>query len=454
MSKKKGQADVQEGTERKSRLGFFQHNSVIAAVSVVAAIAAWFFVTITTVSPDDPIRIDNVPIVIQYADAAVNSGLYVFDKTQDTADIYIKANSSLAKALTAADFTVTATLSPSSTKTSGTGLITTTLALRATKVNSLADYEIASVEPSEISVQYDRKKEVTLDIKSNITRTAATGFYAEEPSYSDTSVTISGPESTVNQIDQAVIEESFNEPLSASKDFTAPIVLYGQDRKRITDYKSQFLTLSTENVNVHINVLSKKTVKLEPVQVNQPKSLSGSRMEISPGTIDIAGSAEDLQGIESILLSGTLDFSKITLTSEPVGLNIPIPQNVKNISNVDTAEVRLNLGGYSQKQVTTTSITLSNAVKGEAEILKKSIAVTVIGSDAQIEKITGNMVNVIVDLSGQKGVTGNVELPAKIVFSDSADTCWAVGDYTVTVAMGTAAANAVASETSQAMPRE
>lgn len=459
MNKTSKHTDVQEHTEKRTSLNLFRHNSFVILFSVMAAIVTWFVVNINDVSPDTPTKIENVPIVIQYSDEAINGKLHVFDQTQKTADIYVKANSAVAKKLTADDFEVIASFSPVSGKTSGTSLQNATLTLRATKKNSLADYEVDAVYPEEISVQYDRKKEISLKITNNVQRTAATGFYADEISLSDETVTISGPESYVNQVKQAVIEKNFPDPLTATQEFTTPVLLYGQDGKPM-NYSSMYMTLSADNVNVTINVLSKKTVKLTPVLINAPSGFStDSRLEITPATVDIVGANEVLEGINEIALSGSIDFADITLENQ-TQMNISMPQGVKNISNVDTAQVVIHLGGYQSKTVTTKRIAMMNATTGQAEFVTQSLNVTVIGSEAQIAKITGDSMQATVDLSGQKDTAGNVDLPAKITFVDSMDTCWAVGEYPVTVFINGKKSNELAanmetsSEAAVAAPQE
>lgn len=450
MNKKAKQAGTAESAERKSKWSLFHNNGIGILFSILAAVVAWFVISINNILPDTPTKIENVPIVIAPSEDAVSGKLNVFEQTEETADIYVKANSTVAKTLTADDFQVTAAFAPASGKTSGTGLQTATLTLRVTKKNNLADYEVDSVYPEEISVQYDRKKEISLKLTQKIDKSAAAGFYVDDIGLSEDTVTISGPESYINQVDEAVIAQSFSEPLNSTQEFTTPILLYGKDGKQI-DYSNQHFTFSTQEVKVTVPVLAKKTVKLTPTLINSPASFRAeSRLEISPATIDIVGTPEILSGINEVALSSPINFADITLENHKVTMDIPLPQGVKNISNVDKVDINVNLGGYKSKTVTTKTIILMNANTGQAEFVTQSLNVTVIGSEAQIAKLTGDSIQATVDLSGQKETTGNVELPAKISFVDSMDTCWAVGEYTVTMALGSGDSGVKANASSEA----
>ena len=72
--------------------------------------------------------------------------------------------------------------------------------MRAIKKSAATDYEVVSTNPDEIAVEYDRYKEITLNIENEVEFTAGTGFYPGTPVLSEEKVNISGPESAVNKV--------------------------------------------------------------------------------------------------------------------------------------------------------------------------------------------------------------------------------------------------------------
>lgn len=98
-------------------------------------------------------------------------------------DVSITGNSLITSKVTSEDIGVTATLDPSVSMLTGSSLQQTTLSLRAAKKgNTLAEYEVESVSPSEITVVYDKYKETQLTLETNFQYTTAEkllcAFYA------------------------------------------------------------------------------------------------------------------------------------------------------------------------------------------------------------------------------------------------------------------------------------
>ena len=67
-----------------------------------------------------------------------------------------------------------------------------------------------------------------------------------------------------------------------------------------------------------------------------------------------------------------------------------------------------------------------------------------VGSDAQISKLTGDSILVQIDLANSSTATGNISAPATVAVTGAgSDSCWVLGRYTVSMTMrDTAAVNA------------
>lgn len=433
-----------QGKRRLSLKNIFYHNTFVLAFSFAIALGTWFVMAANS-ERNDTYTIYDVPIEVSLSAEAEADGLRVFNMSYNTVDLEISGSSLITSKLTADDFRVSIPLNPTSTKLTGNTLQKLTVPVRAVKNTLLSDYEIVSVSPQEINVEYDRYKEVTLPLEDEIQFSADAGYYPGSPVLSEDSVTISGPESSVNKISRAAVSYSIDTPLRETDEFSSPVRLYDQDNKEITDTSSMFLSLSVDTVQVSIPVLSRKTVPLVVNTVRQPSGFSDSRITIEPAQIDLAGSQEALADISEIRLAGVVDFGDLSAArANSLVMEIPLPTGVRNITNagentVNQATVTVNLNGYTQATVTVpeSNIQIVNEPAGQkAELTTRSVELTVVGPQAQVSKLTGDSVSLQIDLSNFAGRSGNMEVPLTAAISGTAgQACWIAGSYTATLTL-------------------
>ena len=422
--------------KKKLGMGNVFHNNTFALIfALVAAIVIWFAMSMSDLS--DKLRVMyDVPIEIVLSDAAQDAGLKIFDCSYTTADVSVSGNSVITNKLTSADIKVLGTYSPPSTKTSGNNLKPVTIAIKATKQNNnRSDFSIVSVNPDEVNIVVDRLRETSFKIENDVKFTAGSGFYAEQAGLSETEVMVSGPESSVNKISRVAASYSIEEPLRQGRTFSCTLTLYDQDNKPM-DYASMYITLSYETVEVNIPVMSKKTVRVVPTAVNYPEGFSVStRITVEPQEIDIAGSPEQLERITELTLSAPIDFSQIKLKDTVHEMDILMPEGILNISNVTTAKVTLNFNGF--KEVKITAANLDNIaplnIPPDKNVLihTKSLDISVIGSDAQVARLTGDSLYFQLDMTNHTE-NGGKEIPVTVTVLN-ANSCWVTEKYSVFV---------------------
>ena len=430
----------------------FYHNTFVLAFSFVVAVVVWFIMSANSASRN--VVIHDVPIQVNISSAAQEEGLQIFNMSYNTADVEVSGNNLLTSRLTADDFEVSVTLNPTSTKVAGNTLQKMTLQVRAVKTNSMGSYEIASVSPEEVTVEYDRSREVTFPIENHIQYSSADGYYAGTPVLSADNVTISGPESAVNRINHVAVSYNVENALRQDASFTCPIRLYDQNNQEITDTSGMYLTMNVDTIDVTIPVTPVKTVSLTASTLHQPEGFSQDRIQISPSEITIAGTSDVLSGISEIQLDTIIDFAQLDVNGTNVFTSdITLPSGVRNISAVgdavSQATVTINLNGYEEASVTASAanIQLVNAPTG-AQLSTSSLPVSVVGPEAQVTRLTGSEVSVQVDLSNFQDRTGTVEVPATVTLTGAAaDSCWVVGEYTVSVNFSASTVQAAAART-------
>lgn len=426
--------DKDEKSKKRNIRGAFYNNTFIAIISIIAAVFIWFGITMSETGGPSMKTISDIPITVELSSDFQAEGLKIFNMSQETADVTVTGNSFVTGKLTAKDFMVTASYAPSSTKVSGTGIRVEKVSLKAQKSSDLADYSIDSINPEEITLEIDKAKEATFAIDSEIKYTTSdSGIIALEPILSETSVTINGPESSVNKISRVAIVYDLDTPLKQEQVFTAGLTLYNQDGNPIKDTSGMYLEMSVENIEVTIPVYSKKTVPLEVNIINAPDGFAESRIQVKPETIDIAGTEEELSKINQITLETPVDFSKVTFSENKLELDIPVPNGIRNLSAVEKASIEINLNGFKSTKLTTSNINIANPPAGKSvTAVTQSITVEIIGSEAQINKLTGEDIYCTVDMTGRGDQLGTMDLPVSVMIS-GANTCWAYGKYNISV---------------------
>lgn len=434
--------------EKRAKLSLrniFYHNTFVLVFSLVIALSTWFIMAAGS-ERNNTYTIQDVPIEVTLSAEAEADGLRVFNMSYGTADIEVSGNSLITSKLTVEDFRVMASLNPTSTKLTGNTMQKMTAPVRAVKASALAEYEIVSVSPEEVNLEFDRYKEVSMNLEDEVEFSADTGYYPGSPVFSEESVTISGPESAVNKVSRVAVAYTAGQPLRSTEEFSCPLRLYDQNGQEITDTAAQYLSLSVDTVQVTLPVMARKTVKLVANTLRQPSAFSESRITIDPAEIDIAGSQEALDGVTEIRLATPIDFGELDLgkSTTSFDMEIPLPAGVRNITRVgentvDHATVTINLNGYTQASLTVpeSNIQILNQPAGkEAALTTRSIEVAVIGPQAQVSRLTGDSIAIQIDLTNFSGRTGIMDVPVTATISGSSgEACWITGSYTATLTL-------------------
>lgn len=426
--------------------GLIYHNAFVLALSFVSALVLWFVMASGNVDANRIVA--DVPIEVRFSAEAEAQGLRVFSMSYDEADLEISGSSLITSRLTPDDFTVTATLDPVSTKLTGNTVQRITAPVTATKNSAMSEYTIESVNPEEVTLVYDRYQEVTFPLDtSEVDYSVNASYVADQPTLSEESVTVSGPESSVNKISRAAVSASYGTALKETTTFPADVVLYDYDNKPIdlNDSANQYLSVSIEQVEVTVAVLFTKTVDLVPTNlVRRPANFPDSRIEVDPPTVTLVGAEEVLAGISSIELDTPIDFASLDGSqSSTFTMDIPLPNGVWNLNapagEAGKATVTVNLNAYEtvQLSIPAENIQFLNVPEGKNVALEsKGLSVNVIGPQAQVNRLVGEGLTATVDLTNFAEQTGRLQAPASVsVAGDGADSCWALGSYTVTLSL-------------------
>lgn len=409
----------------------FYNNKFVLAFSLLTSIILWLAVTASD-TEDHPRAITGVPVVVTLSDAAQADGLKVFSPTGAKATVYIKGNSLVVNQVNASDLQVVA---PSASTITAPNTYSLALVAQQTEKRNLTDFTVSSVSPDQVMVVVDRYKEKTFPIQGDITYKEN---YKSDPAYfvgsttlSSDTVTVSGPEKQVQQVNRVAFEYEVGETLTDTKQFTSNLILFDANGNKITE---SGLTLSVNQVDVTIPVLPRQVLPLNAVFTNKPAGLSldYGKVTISPRTIEVAGPSDVLSNLTEVSLA-PIDFSDVSPTNNTFDVDIGLPQTCKNLSNLPTAKVTLDLSGLVSREITVTNFGVKNLASDKtAEIYTKALSVTVVGPEEEISKLTENNLVGEISMSGKENFTGHTEMPVTFSIS-SASSSWVYGSYMVNI---------------------
>jgi len=127
------------------------------------------------------------------------------------------------------------------------------------------------------------------------------------------------------------------------------------------------------------------------------------------------------------IVVATIDLSGFATSYEKT-VTIPLENDLRNLSGVTEATVRVSVRGLATEKITATNITTTGTTRS-VEIMT---TVTVRAPEDVISQITAENVRVVVDLTNYKATSGTVAVPAKI-YVDGFSNAGAVGEYVVNV---------------------
>lgn len=401
-----------------------QNNYVLLIIALLISIGIWIYMSMTA-SNDTSITVSNIPIQTELSESAKELGLQVFLEDEAKASVTVSGMRTMLGQISEADLIVTA--SANSISTTGNH----TLPVSATKANPSSNFQITSCTPSSINVVVDYPKESTFDVKEDISYKVKDGYYGSV-SMAFNKVTISGPQTEILKIKKVVAKAEVKGDLTESKDTKAEIVLYDSGENVIP---KNLLQLSSNTVDVRIEVMPEKAVPLKPVFKNKPGGLvlTEDMIKIEPSEIKIAAPQDALDNIKAVNLEA-IDFNKLNNTKVVLkDLSIDVPESCKNISDTSAAAVTLDLRGMTSKEFDVESFSVEGLPSGfSCEVTSKSITVTVIGPKDEIESLKADDIVAVIDAKNFSGKVGSVEMP--ITFKlNTVKSCWAYGEYKANV---------------------
>lgn len=400
-------------------------NKLLAILlSFAVAVGVWLYV-ITVVNPESEKTYYEIPVILQNKDILAERGLMVVSE-EPKVTLVLKSDRTILNELNEANINVITNVA--NIENPGTHNLTYNIAYPGNIPDNEVSVQSSSTDLITIKVENKIRKTIPVVLDYGGT-TVPDGYIAnlENAQLDYTAIEVSGPESVVSQIEQAVIQVNLN-------DQTKTLVgeyQYALCDKNGAPVNAEKVTVNAEKVNLILTVQRQKELALKvDVVYGGGATEQTSTVTFDPMQIQISGSDALLEGLDTLVV-GTINLAEV-LEDKIFVFPITLPEGVTNQTGVNEVTVTVKFAEMIMKTFPVTAITATNVPDGlHPEIITKALSVTLRGTADMINAISEADISVRVDLSESQ--LGTATMAAEVVISDAFPGVGAVGTYPVSV---------------------
>ena len=406
-----------------------KRNKIISLLlAVVIALSLWVYV-VTTVTPEDSQWIRNIPVTFANEDGLFSDrNLTLTQGRNATVDLKVYGKRQDLLKLSNSNITITADLAD----VLGPGEWQLRYTVEMPETVSDNDISIEARSTYEVDVQVDLLSVKEIPVQAVFQGSVADGYVQDPIELEYDTLEISGPQDQVSQVDHAqVVLDRTN--LSKTVSDSLAYTLVDADGNEIA---SDEIHCSVDKIGVMMTVSLVKELPLT-VQFIDGGGATEEHVvsSIEPSTITVKGSAEDLEGMNSLNI-GNIDLSTVPTNTAYTGtFNIVLPDNLTNMTGEETADVTVELKNLKEKTLRVTNLELANVPSNlKAALGTVSLQIKVRGPSDVMDAVTASSIRAVADLSSIGTSTGQFSVPVD-VYVDGFSGVGAMGSYSVLVSI-------------------
>jgi len=391
-------------------------------MSFLVAFGLWMYV-ITVVSPESEKTYYDIPVVLQNKNILTERGLMIVSDELNVT-LALKSDRTILNDLNESNINVI--INVANIEKPGTHNLT---------------YDIAypgNIPSNEISVLNSSTDLITLKVENRIRKTVPvvldygetavpTGYTAdkENAELDYTEIEVSGPESVISQISQAIIQVNLDKQTRT---------LAGEYQYALCDAQgnpvdAEKVTVNAEKVSLMVKIQKVKEIELKlDIVDGGGATTENCTITVDTTRIQISGSDTLLEGLDTLTI-GTINLSEI-MEDQTLVVPIVLPQGVTNQTGVEQVTVDIKLPKLKTKTLRVTNIIAENVPAGlTAEVITKALQVTVRGPEKQIKEMKETDLSVVINLV--EAQPGTVTMKGEVVIGDAFPDVGAIGTYSV-----------------------
>ena len=396
-----------------------------ALLSVVIAFGLWLYV-VTVVSPEKEETYYDIPVVLQNEDVLKERGLMI---TSDTPTVTLKLLGNRSDLINLNEANINVMVNVGNIEKSGTHMLGYTVSYPGNvPINSVTKQQGI---PDMISLKVENRVKKTVPVTMNFKGAVPEGFIADKENavLDYQAVDISGPESVINLIEQAVVQVD----LSNQNKTIAGEFVYTLCNKAGEPVDARLVTTNVEKINLSVKIQRVKEISLVVDVVDGGGATSGTcTIRIEPANIRVSGSDTLLENLDELNI-GTINLGEM-LRDDTLVFPITLPEGVTNETGVTDANVEVNFPDLVTKTLNVTAITPINVPEGmTVDMITQALEVKIRGPKEKMLTMTEANISVTVDFTGAQ--TGTSTMKATVTVGEGFAPAGAMGSYSVSATL-------------------
>ena len=282
--------------------------------------------------------------------------------------------------------------------------------------------------PETINFMVSAQTSKSIQVRGSFDGSLAEGYTAEMPVFEPSTITITGSEAYLKDVEYAWVtfsKENVDSTYSVETGFT----LMDANNEPCS---TTGISFSTDVVTATLPLLTLKEVNLDVnIIEGAGATKANTKITIDPVSVTLAGDSSLLAGMNKIILAtiDLTDFSSIFTET----YTIPIDNELKNTTGVTKATVTVEIVGLETKTFRVTNFSCINATEGyEADIITESKEITLRGTPEALAQIKDENIRAVADLTDYKESTGTY-MPQVRVYVDGFTDVGAIGENTISI---------------------
>lgn len=259
----------------------------------IAAFIFSAFLWLIVVNVDNPVEsrtFTDIPVTIVNDDIITSGGEVYQVVGQQTVSVVVYATREVRQQLSAEDIVATADIRE---------MNSSLVPIEVTIPEFEGDYESAEAVPRNLQIQIEKSGSRVLALTADDTGIVRNGYMIGSMTVHPTNITITGPESVLEQIDRAVASVDVD-GMSKSEEREATLYLYDSNGNVVNQNQLEN-NLGEDGLTVSVEILEMKSVPVVFDVTGTPaEGYQYTGCSSEPETLQICGASEDIQKIEEI----------------------------------------------------------------------------------------------------------------------------------------------------------
>lgn len=393
-------------------------------LSAAIAFTLWMYV-VTTVSPEYEETFYDIPISYQN-DVLEERGLMIVSETP-TVTLKLKGNRSDLNELNANNITILVNLA--SIQAPGTQMLRYDVSFPGNFPSNA--FETISQTPNLLQLKVENKVKKSVPIQLEFIGSVPEGYIddKENPVMDTAVVEVSGPESSVNQIDHAAIQVDLTgktESIVGAYEY----VLCDAEGEPVD---AEMVTTNVEEVNLSVKIQRMKEVLLQLNVVDGGGATADAcKIELTKESIWVSGTESKLRDLEVVEL-GTVNLAELKAETNTMTFDVVLPEGVTNVSGVTEVTATISFPSLSKMKLTISQeqfLTMGVPEGAEVTWITEVVEVELRGPKDAIKKLTEKDITVMVDFSDEE--LGSISKVPKISLPSAYSNVGAISVTSVT----------------------